>query len=352
MCCSRDMPLEPLTPEERSALHDVFNLSSTAKEPLPKAGGKKTEHYAVSVDNVPYVIKRFLNADYPNDSVLFQARVSNFIYDHGQPTPEIVPNQKGQLVTIIGPYNYLLMKHIKGHHPDDKNSTELKRVFEGVARVNATLSHFKNTAGYKPIPRYSIPLQEQFDALVSLLPNEPKTEQDTFVLEHLEEVQDYITEVKRRVAKIKTPKQLIHGNINRTAALVDEGKLTGVIDYDLLRLDWRATDAMHTLDIYCFDRITPDLSLEKRVKWNKMKKLFQAYKKYDPEIVDEIALMPLGLAHDVGVNSIVITWKWGYARDAQPQQKKFFETRYAAFVNRVRIALDLEDRIINILKKA
>ena len=59
--------------------------------------------------------------------------------------------------------------------------------------------------------------------------------------------------------------------------------------------------------------------------------------------------MPLMLAN-IGLSSLITTWGRGYLPDQTQKQREYFGNRYDFFVNRVRIALDLETRLVEILK--
>ncbi len=297
-----------------------------------------------------FVVKKY-GPDFKRDLIKFQLRLNNFVYDQGVPAAHLLENLNGSNLTVKGNDPYSLTSFIGGRYPKKDLDDEVALAFQGLARFNQALKNFKRLEGYQELPRFSLPLTDQFQELLPYLPKTATNKIDEYVLAMIPYVSSSIESVEKDISKINHEKQLIHGNFNLTSMLIDDHKITGIFDYGLIRLDFKGVDVMHTLDLYCFDKETPELRIDDRVNLGKLEEYFAEYKKHDPKIVKQIKDMPLMLAK-VGLNSLITTWGWGYKPDSTEKQRSYFEKRYSFFLNRVDIALSLSDMLVESLSRS
>jgi len=317
---------------------------------LPSTGAKNQVVFLDTDGGERCVVKKYA-PDFMPAIAEFHLRVQDFAYNSRVPTPRIIPNSRNEFLTRHEGSMYSVCAFIEGHHPEKGNQDEVDIAFEGLARINNTLENFPNKEGYAALPRFTSPLLEQFNSILPLLPHTPHDDIDEYVLGTVSHVRKWIESVEERTGKLAHLLQITHGDYNLSCVLVDQKRLAGIVDYDLLRADFRGTDAMHTIDLYCFEKERENLSPDQRVDWEKMRACFRAYKRHDPDIAEQVPDMPLMLAR-IGLNSLIVTWRGGYDPAATQKQREYFPARYKFFVNRVNIALELEERIVDALQDA
>ncbi|MFH1073382.1 MAG: phosphotransferase [Nanoarchaeota archaeon] len=335
--------------QEIEFLSDSYNILVSGQS-LPSSGSTNQVVFLEEPSGKKFVAKKY-TPDFTPALATFQIRVNQYAWDQQVPTPQVICNRQGEVLSVHDGRVYAVSTFLPGSHPDQKRLDEIILALKGLALLNSTLEKFTDTEGYDTLPRFKTPLHMQFEDMAKHLPEESHDEIDEYVLSHAARIRRTITEVEERIAQIRHPLQVIHGDYNLGCALVQDGKLTGVLDYDLLRKDYRGTDALHCIDLYCFEKEAEGMTLEDRVDWEKMKACFRAYREDDPGITDQLHDMPLMLANS-GLNSLIITWDMGYNPAARKKHRDYFAGRYAFFVNRVNIALELEERIVDALKQA
>jgi len=345
------MPNEKFNDEQLRIVEDSYGIRVLNQE-LPELK-TATNHVVIIQDDSgkKYVAKIWSN-EYPADVIRSRLRIIDFMYDHGISTPRLLENLYGSKLTRVNKVNYTLTTFIEGRRANPEVTHEVSLAFSALTDFNSKLAHFKRVNEFVPLKRYSgKSLQEQFEELVPYLPKNATNEIDAYVLAHLDEVKTKISLVQERFSKLNHPKQLIHGNFNLGSTLIKDDELAGILDYNLIREDFRGVDAIHTLYLFCFEKEKENLNLEERVDWDKVKNYFSMYKIYDSEINTQIEDLPLMLAN-VGLNSLITTWGRGYLPEQTEKQREYFRNRYNFFVNRVAIALSLEKELIKALKEA
>ena len=344
------MPNKPFSDKQVKLIQDNYGLNITTQE-LPE--WKTASNNVVvlqDIKGVKYVAKKW-SEEYSEEVIRSRLRLMDFIYDHGILTPKPLENISGTKLTRSNGDNYVLTTFIPGRKADGLVLEEVAIAFSALAMFNNTLNHFPRLEEFVALPRYSELISVQFKNLEPFLPTQPKNEIDEYVLNNLDYVKATISEVEEKFSNIDHQKKLIHGNFNLGSTLINNSKLAGILDYNLIRIDFRGVDTMHTIDLYCFEKEKEGLKLEDRVNWEKMKKCFGVYKEHDNKIIEQVDDMPLMLAW-LGLSSLITTWGRGYLPDQTEKQREYFKNRYNFFINRTRINLGLEQELIKALKEA
>ncbi|MFH1376334.1 MAG: phosphotransferase [Candidatus Woesearchaeota archaeon] len=341
---------EKFTPEEIDFLSRAYDLDFTPNQEFPEKGDKNQVVFLTDSNASKYVVKKY-SYDFTPQIAEFQLRLNDFVYACGVPTPKILKSINGENLTTFENNLYSLMTFVEGRHPRESVQSEINLAFHGLARFNLALGQFENLEEYEALPRFFKSHRRLLEELEPHLPRSACNDTDEYVLSQVSRVREMISTVEERLPKLGKPKQLIHGDFNLGCALINNGKLVAVVDYDLVRMDFRGTDAIHTSDLYCFDKETKDIALDDRVDWDKLKECFSEYRKFDPSIRDQIESLPLMLA-DVGLNSLIVTWGEGYLPTSSDAERDYFSRRYDFFNNRTEIALGLEKKLIKTLKNA
>ncbi|MBW3019059.1 phosphotransferase [Candidatus Woesearchaeota archaeon] len=344
------MSKEKLTKEELDFLAAQYNIYSFDNlQELPEQGDKNVVVFLREDNGTRFVVKKYAR-DFTPEITSTQLLLNDYLFSRGVPTPRVFPNVSGNLLTVQGTSLYSLMSFIEGHNPAVDNQEEIDLAFEGLARFNAIAADFQ-AADYTGLPRFSSTNRQLLEKVLPHLPKNPVDTAGIYVVSQVPKVMEMIRTVEKRIDSIQHPKQLIHGDFNLGCSLVKDGILRGIVDYDLVRPDWRGVDAIHTVDLYCFDKETKGLTLHERVDWDKMKRCFVVYKRWDPEIMEQVPHLPLMLAN-IGLNSLAGTWGEGYLPESTLADKSYFSRRYDFFNTRVEIALGLEEELVRALEDA
>jgi len=139
---------------------------------------------------------------------------------------------------------------------------------------------------------------------------------------------------------------LVLGDYNLGSVLVDRGKVSGIIDFDLIHEEGPGFDFMHSFDLLHVDKSEGEIPLEDRVDWEKLGKSMGIYSEAHPEIIQDLESFPT-LYKILGLRNLIDVWGNFYRGDADGE---FFQERKLTYIPRIEIPMAFGDRIVETLK--
>lgn len=303
----------------------------------------------IETDSGKQFVVKMYEICFTPELIEFHARISDYLNNDGIPAPKVYQNKDKKFATPFNNKYYIVMDFLSGEHPkkDLRNIHEI--IFPTLAKVHKSLSKFNPKKIYQQ-EIFTNPLSEQLKLFQSLLPHQPKNSIDEYILSYQKKLSELVNSIEEKVISLNYQPQMVMGDFNLETLLVSNEKVTGVLDFDFVHKNRRMFDVIHTIDLFCIDKEKENIPLLERVDWNKTQKCMNSYFLEDNTIYEEIEFAPLMLQLK-GITDVIRVWKKGYNPESSIKEKEYFNRRVKFFVNRLEIATQYPELIIQNLKK-
>lgn len=227
--------------------------------------GTNAAPWLINTAHGPYVLRRL-----PEYFTVERARFTAAVHDHAARTcglaPEVLANDDGHLTTEHGTHHYVLTRHAAGNHPRADAATP--RQCHSLGAVLGQLhQRLRELPASATVPRQVIPADPTAGvreaAAAHTDPGCPHIRTRRILAAKLRRAQALATADLDELRSL--PQALIHGDFYPGNVLVrDDGRISAVLDFDLVRLAPPAYELMRAL-LYCTQPAGPPAAYAPRV---------------------------------------------------------------------------------------
>jgi homoserine kinase type II len=258
--------------------------------------GTANESFFVEAAAGSYVVRRS-NPRKTVAGLRFEVRLLDHLVAAGYPAPRVVRAAGGEVYAVHDGTLYFMTALLPGTAYDPGNAAHLRAAGAGLARYHNLVEAFP---GPLSVPtsvlaglgeRGAVTLATVLQLSSALLPDGESAELEDLAGTLLDELGRLSAEMEGVFAL--APKLLIHGSYGRSALLFDGDVLSGVVDYDRVRLDAVGMDFAYALK--AFSRVLDPGSPGHRVAIDPSPAaaFVAAYRTVRPLPADEMEALPL-----------------------------------------------------------
>ncbi len=239
---------------------------------------------------LPFVLRAYgnhANPRYIQHELRILAHLAHQALPFALPIP--VPTRRGEAYALVDDgqavWLLVLLPFIGGANPDPSNSAQA----EGAAHALALLHRALAT-----LEPYGIPLPQPYLELGRvhpLVPEPLKAMQQLLPLATAEDVA-YVNAILLRIEQARArirrlPHQIIHGDFIPGNVLVEDARVSGVLDFENAAFNPRALDLAIAIDAWCWDAIGSG------AEWERVRALCRGYARAQTLHADEVELLPV-----------------------------------------------------------
>jgi Ser/Thr protein kinase RdoA (MazF antagonist) len=329
---------------KKDLLNIKFNYGVDIKSQVPFSQGMRSNTLFVETSLGKRVIKIYPN-NFSFNLIEFQARACNHMNNCGVPTPRIFSNRDNSFTTPIEDTNYVVMEHRDGRSLSEKGFNVANYNLEAIAISLDSLASFEVDKLYEA-PEIEISLEDQFKELQINLGKKGKKNVDPLVWNYQNKLSEIYDNLKKGLEEHESSKQLILGDFNSGSLLVNDGAISGILDFDNIQYQLKSYDFMHFFDIFYVDKESANISLEERVNWDALEKCIEIYSNFDSEIKEHIESFPFAYQL-LGFRNLIDVWGNYYAGRSDSD---YFEEKKFHYLPRVEIPFLFGDKILEVLQ--
>lgn len=227
----------PATPPDETVCRVLAAYGLSVESVLPIGGGLVNEHWDVWANGKRWVLRRYSTGRLPG-GIPFEHELLGLLAQTSWPVaaPYAAP---GDLTLVeSGERYYALFPFLPGGRMDDpgRHGEVLARLHQAMSRL-----HLKAASGW---PRLNLYGRSPFPDLVAAY-SAADPEGAAGMIRHHGWAQRVLGQPPTDL-----PTQIVHGDMHTGNLLWENGRLSGVLDFDFARFDWRAVDvaiALHFL---------------------------------------------------------------------------------------------------------
>lgn len=253
-----------LSRQERDSLREVlvnfgFDLSKVSLR--KNLVGYVNKTYLITTKGKKFILREsFVEKKF--DHLEFEIEVLQYLHKKKFPlTLYVIPNKSGKYITIAQNKYYLLFNFMPGsirvswNNLDRFTDKKLVSYFEASARFTKALIQFRPKTKFtnRPLFFYLKNPEKLFKAQLKKL---PKTKVTKMIMSRQDKLYKFAHQTAEELKKLKYdeyPKQAVHfdfhpGNVNFSG-----DKVTGIFDFDWIRMDNRIADFAGTIGQSCYN---------------------------------------------------------------------------------------------------
>ncbi len=318
------LKIHKLTKAEAQKISNYYGLGKVISIKLFEEG-LLNSNYKLTTDKGVYVI-RFIGMDMNawkknltklEENVLLHLHKKNFPYEISVP----LQNKNEKYLSKSNEKYYSIYKYIEGKNPRRLNDAQLKEVAKAVATYYKTIKDLKIEIRKGDFTMgWFIQKYEEIEKRLSKIKNPDKT--DKLVKENFE----FFNNLVNKLNKIDFRSNMIaaHGDIHAKNVLFKGDKLTGIIDFDGLKIAPRIEDVSYTLRLSAVSR----KGLDKK-RLNIFLKEYEKYVKLTKK--EKSFIIPLMIR-----SNCTVFW-WMYMEMKKGQDKKYGMMKWTVDVTKALV---------------
>ncbi len=229
------------------------------------------------------------------DDIMFE--ILQLKHLKGLRVPDYVTDQKGNFINKYKGHNYSVYRYLEGETPRHISERVFRQVAKFLGKYHRQIQSFTTTVERKATI-YKFP-HSRIKRMKETLPKQFPT--------HVDEIEYLTREVPRLVLPISLPGSALHCDVKPENILVENGSLSGVIDFDNCETGPFIFDLGLTIIWFC--------TTEKGLDYKKAKKLIKYYesqRKLTP-MEKRYLFQAVKLAYTANVLIVFECTPWGYA---------------------------------------
>jgi Ser/Thr protein kinase RdoA (MazF antagonist) len=235
-----------------SVLEDAYDLGRWHEWRRTRKGSSNTSWF-VSTDAGDVVLRRSHNLKTVAGAE-FECELIDHLRGYGYPAPPVHRTRDGAILVQVDGVLHMVMHLLPGRGYDDHSN--LDAVARGLGRYHAIVSeltipgereHSSALASLGQLGQEN--LYSAVEVVAPLLPPDARTalrEDARFLADRMEQLNVELGERQEDLTSV-----VIHGSYGRSAVLLDEGRLTGVLDFDRAAQDLLGLDLAYALKAFC-----------------------------------------------------------------------------------------------------
>jgi Ser/Thr protein kinase RdoA (MazF antagonist) len=183
----------------------------------------------------------------------FECALIDHLRGHGYPAPPVHRTRDGAILVQVDGVLHMVMRLMPGVGYDDP--AHLAEVAKGLGRYHAIVSELTSSGERRSVALASLGRlgQENLNSAVeiatALLPGDAGAvlrEDARFIADRMEQLNVELGERQKDLTSL-----VIHASYGRSAVLLGEGRLTGVLDFDRAAQDLLGLDLAYALKAFC-----------------------------------------------------------------------------------------------------
>ena len=232
------------------------------------AEGVENTNYRITSTSGDYILTLFEH--FTQAQIPYYLALLTHLHNDGIPCPQAITMLKGTQLGTIHHKPAVLFTFLKGKSPDRANGAELVALGGAMAKMHISLGGIDDVDD-APQPHQT--------AIASL--------QGYFNLLHPDDVNLYQDELKHQqgIARQQLPRGLIHGDLFKDNCLINNGDISGILDFYSASVDAYIFDIAIAASDWCRDE-------ENELDKDNVNILLKAYQKIRKLDDNELALWP------------------------------------------------------------
>jgi homoserine kinase type II len=312
------MKVHKLTLKEARKIADNYSLGKVEKVE-PFGGGAVNFNYELKTSKGIFVIRIFGSdlTEYKRERIKLEKEVLLYLEKKGFPYDIPVPlkNKFGRYYSKIGNKNYWIYRKLEGEIFKKKFRGEsLKELAKAIAIYHKYISNLKVNKKGKDI--FSLFwLNEKYSKLEKRLKEiKSRNKTDNLVKKNFPLFKEMLEKLNKMDFKINLI--VVHDDLTHDNLLFKKGKLTGIIDFDSVKIAPRVEDVAYSSRLSCIGK--------RGINKKTMSLFLKEYERIVPLTKDEKALIiPLIIR-----SHCVVFW-WIYAEMKKMQDKKYWMLKWS-----------------------
>ncbi len=262
----------------------------------PAAKGLVNDNNIVKTSNDQYVVRKFFqNRNIPE--VKSELELLDYLvkkkFPYQIPVPIRLPNG-----SRIFNNECLVYKFIPGVNKRSFSESQIKDLAKMIATYHKLMTGFKPS--YKKDWGNAFTTAWQKKEMSDHCPNATnRTFRGKLLLENKDMFHNLLNQIDKKYQNIKLPKYTIHNDLNRGNILFENGKISGLIDFDNCHIDYIIKDITQFL--------YRGIGKSDVIDFKNSKLFLDEYRKYKSIPRKEIAYIP-----DIAINSEIGAFMWMY----------------------------------------
>jgi homoserine kinase type II len=269
-------------------------------EPTPC--GCVNNNYIVKTTKGKYILRVYMEPR-KLTSLMYEAEFTDYLRAKKFPykIPQWLTNKSGKTLSDFKDLKYLMYEYIPGNIIERHSDNQIKQVAKIISITHKAVLGFKPKNNKKTANAFSTYWQR--NELNDHVPNAKKqnTLRSKILLKNEKYYRKLLDEFDNKYKHVKLTKYIIHNDFNSHNILFQKNKISGLIDFDNCRLDFRVKD----LAQYMIYGLNNYLGIDFR----KIRMFIKEYKKYSSISDKELKCIP-----SILLNEQIGAFMWTYDR--------------------------------------